>query len=89
MVFEQAPSTARTTLRPPPDYIHHQPRRGRGFLVRESAWSPASLPTWTGWPTIPSMTIATWITMLGVMAYVWGGCFVAVRTAMRKEAEKG
>ena len=35
------------------------------------------------------MTTATWITMLGIMAYVWGGCFLAVRTAMRKEADKG
>jgi len=35
------------------------------------------------------MTTATWITMLGIMAYVWGGCFLADRTAMRKEAEKG
>jgi hypothetical protein len=35
------------------------------------------------------MTTATWITMLGIMAYVWGGCFLAVWTAIREESAKG
>lgn len=34
------------------------------------------------------MTTATWITMIVVMAYVWGGCTLAVTTAMRKESAK-
>ncbi len=35
------------------------------------------------------MATASWITMLGIMAFVWGGCFLAVRTAIRKESDKG
>ncbi len=34
------------------------------------------------------MTTATWITMIVVMVYVWGGVTLAVTTAMRKEAGK-
>jgi PBP1b-binding outer membrane lipoprotein LpoB len=34
------------------------------------------------------MTTATWITMLLVMAFVWGGCAFAVVTAVRKESGK-
>lgn len=34
------------------------------------------------------MTAATWITMILVMVYVWGGVTIAVTTAMRKEAKK-
>jgi uncharacterized protein YneF (UPF0154 family) len=34
------------------------------------------------------MTTATWITMVGILAFVWGGFFVAVRTAVKKESEK-
>ncbi len=34
------------------------------------------------------MTAATWITMILVMTFVWGGCAWAVRTAMRSEARK-
>jgi hypothetical protein len=35
------------------------------------------------------MTAATWITMIVVMTFVWGGCALAIRTAMRSEAGKG
>jgi hypothetical protein len=35
------------------------------------------------------MTAATWITMLLVMGFIWGGFLYVLRTAMRKEAEKG
>jgi hypothetical protein len=34
------------------------------------------------------MTAATWITMVAVMGFVWGGCALAIRTAMRSEADK-
>ncbi|MYG34187.1 MAG: MetS family NSS transporter small subunit, partial [Gemmatimonadetes bacterium] len=34
------------------------------------------------------MTTATWITMIVIMAFVWGGLVVAVRTAVRKESAK-
>jgi len=34
------------------------------------------------------MTTATWITMVGVLAFIWGGFALSVRTAFRKEADK-
>jgi hypothetical protein len=34
------------------------------------------------------MTAATWITMLAVMAFVWGGFFIVLSTAVRKESGK-
>jgi hypothetical protein len=34
------------------------------------------------------MTTATWVTMLGVLAFVWGGFALAVSIAVRKESEK-
>ncbi|MYB99935.1 MAG: MetS family NSS transporter small subunit [Gemmatimonadetes bacterium] len=34
------------------------------------------------------MTTATWITMIVIMAFVWGGLAIALRTAFRKESEK-
>jgi PBP1b-binding outer membrane lipoprotein LpoB len=34
------------------------------------------------------MTTATWITMLLVMAFVWGGCAYAVGKAVSKESRK-
>jgi len=34
------------------------------------------------------MTAATWITMLLVMGFVWGGFLWVLRIAVRKEAEK-
>lgn len=34
------------------------------------------------------MTTATWITMIGILAFVWGGFALALRTAVRKEGEK-
>ena len=39
--------------------------------------------------TIPAMTTATWITMVGILSFIWGGCFLAVRKAIRSESEKG
>jgi hypothetical protein len=35
------------------------------------------------------MTPSTWITMIVVMAFVWGGFALAVVTAVRKESGKG
>jgi hypothetical protein len=34
------------------------------------------------------VTTATWVTMLGVLTFVWGGFAVAVTTAVRKESDK-
>jgi hypothetical protein len=34
------------------------------------------------------MTTATWITMIGILAFVWGGFAIALRTAIRAEAKK-
>ena len=34
------------------------------------------------------MTTATWITMIVIMTYVWGGTSLALRTAMKKESGK-
>lgn len=34
------------------------------------------------------MTVATWITMLIILAFVWGGFSFALRTAIHKEREK-
>lgn len=34
------------------------------------------------------MTTATWITMLGILTFIWGGFLLALRTAVRKESEK-
>lgn len=35
-----------------------------------------------------TMTAITWITMIGVLTFVWGGCGMWITIAMRKEAEK-
>jgi len=34
------------------------------------------------------MKASAWITMIVVMAFVWGGFIAAIVTAMRKEADK-
>ena len=34
------------------------------------------------------MTAATWITMLAMMLFVWGGCAITILTAVRKESGK-
>lgn len=34
------------------------------------------------------MTAATWITMIGVLAFVWGGFAFAIATAVRMESGK-
>ncbi|GMV08070.1 MAG: hypothetical protein AMXMBFR53_43450 [Gemmatimonadota bacterium] len=34
------------------------------------------------------MTAATWVTMVLVMAFIWGGFALALRTAVRKESGK-
>lgn len=34
------------------------------------------------------MTAATWVTMIAVMAVVWGGFAFALLTAVRKESDK-
>jgi hypothetical protein len=35
------------------------------------------------------MTTATWITMIVILGFVWGGFLLAVRTAVKSEARKG
>ena len=34
------------------------------------------------------MTTASWITMIVIMAFVWGGLTIALRTAVKKESAK-
>lgn len=34
------------------------------------------------------MTAATWITMIAIIAFVWGGFAFALSTAVRKESGK-
>ena len=34
------------------------------------------------------MTTVTWVTMIVIMAFVWGGLALALRTAIRKESVK-
>lgn len=34
------------------------------------------------------MTVATWVTMIGILLFVWGGFAVALSIAVRKEAGK-
>ncbi len=34
------------------------------------------------------MTVATWVTMISVMAFVWGGFAWVLATAIRKESGK-
>jgi hypothetical protein len=34
------------------------------------------------------MTTATWVTLIGILAFVWGGFTLALRKAVRSEAEK-
>ena len=35
------------------------------------------------------MTTSTWITMLAILTFVWGGFFIALSTAILKESAKG
>lgn len=34
------------------------------------------------------MTTATWITMIGILLFVWGGFMLALATAVRGEGRK-
>jgi hypothetical protein len=34
------------------------------------------------------MTTATWITMIGILGFIWGGFSIALRKAIKSEAEK-
>jgi hypothetical protein len=34
------------------------------------------------------MTTATWVTLILICGFVWGGFVIAVTTAFRKESEK-
>jgi hypothetical protein len=34
------------------------------------------------------MTTATWITMVGILTFIWGGLIIALRMAVKKESEK-
>lgn len=56
---------------------------------------PSPKPAFRGLRPTPSpsrterlMTAATWITMIAIMAFVWGGLAVALLTAIRKESAK-
>lgn len=35
------------------------------------------------------MSPASWITMTVILTFVWGGFLLALRTAVRKESDKG
>ena len=35
------------------------------------------------------MTTATWITMIGILTFIWGGFSLALRKAVKSESEKG
>ena len=35
------------------------------------------------------MTTTTWIFMIGILAFVWGGFSLALRKAVKSESEKG
>jgi len=34
------------------------------------------------------MTTATWITIAGILTFVWGGFLLSLRLAIRKESDK-
>ena len=71
------------TLIPAPE---RAPPAGRARFGPSSAAS-AHNPTAQSTGTTP-MTTATWITMIVIMAFVWGGLALALRTAIRKESAK-
>ena len=35
------------------------------------------------------MTLSTWITMAGILLFIWGGFSLALRKAVKSEAKKG
>ncbi len=35
------------------------------------------------------MTTATWVTLIGILAFVWGGFTLALRKAVKSESKKG
>jgi len=35
------------------------------------------------------MTTATWVTMIGILAFIWGGFSLALGKAAKSESEKG
>jgi hypothetical protein len=35
------------------------------------------------------MTTATWVTMIGILGFIWGGFAIALKKAIRSESEKG
>lgn len=49
---------------------------------------PSPLPGARRRATVQAMNAAAWMTMVGIMAFVWGGFFLAVRRALRREARK-
>ena len=34
------------------------------------------------------MTTATWVTLIGILGFVWGGFSIALRKAVKSESEK-
>ena len=89
-------------LAPPPPFPHlvaaaeagaeDGPEPGTG-RARPGFFAPAGLPRPPPEPHRPSrterlMTAATWITMIAIMAFVWGGLAAALLAAIRKESAK-
>jgi hypothetical protein len=66
----------RAALRTPQGFAHGPDLRQHRPLGRREA---GELP----------MTAATWITMLVIMSFVWGGFSLVLLTAIRKESGKG
>ena len=59
-------------------------RAGRAPLFRGRPHTPTA----SSKGSRSRMTTATWITMIVIMAFVWGGLAMALRTAVRKESAK-
>ena len=46
------------------------------------------MPMMASGPTMLDMTTATWITMVGILTFVWGGFLFALRKAVKMESAK-
>jgi len=60
--------------------------RNRALAIRRKNTNPEAAGTAVKAAT---MTSATWITMIAVTTFIWGGFAFALRTAVRKESGKG
>jgi len=59
-------------------------RRGPGD---DQEWDEG-LADLSRWSHHGTMTTATWITMVGILAFVWGGFLFALRLAVKREGAK-